>query len=118
MNKLIYDIARKMQIPFYSAGVAQQVRGDSYIVWQIISDVPGKTIGYASNISKVRVQFDIYSRNEEAVFEIGDHLESVMLGKGFVLLRTGPFFNADTKMYRRAIDISFIRKGYRHGKKQ
>ncbi len=112
LNEIIYDIAQGeafRDIEFYSAGVANKAKGD-YIVWQIISDIPSETIGYASNISKARVQFDIYSRSEEAVFEIGDHLENAMLGKGFVLLRNGPFFNADTKMYRRTIDMSFMRK--------
>lgn len=111
MNKLMYDTSKKMKIPFYSAGIAQNAKGDRYIVWQIISDVPGATIGYKSNVSKMRVQFDIYSRKEEVTFAIGKDLEERLLGKGLVLLRNGPFFDIETKMYRRSIDMSFFRKG-------
>lgn len=111
VNELIYSIEKKINIPFYSAGVAKGSSGNNYVVWQIVSDVPDITIDYKSDFSKIRVQFDIYSKSERAVFEICEKLESEALGRGLVLLRNGPFLNPDTKMYRRTVDISFFKKG-------
>lgn len=113
MNHLIYRISQALDIPFHSAGVAQSQRGKNYITWQIISDIPARMIDHRRDISKVRIQFDIYTVDEKSVFEISSQLEKELLGKGLTLLRSGPFFNADTKMYRRTIDVSFLR-GSKH----
>ncbi len=110
MNELIQSISTSMDIPFYSAGVAQDGAVDNYIVWQIISDMPYSTTDHYSDLSKMRVQFDIYSRGERRVFEIGNELEKMMQTKGLVLLRNGPFFNVETKLFRRTIDMSILFK--------
>lgn len=111
VNEFIYSVGKKINIPFYSAGVAKEPNGNDYVVWQIVSDVPDITVGYKSDFSKIRVQFDIYSKSERDAFEICEKLESETLSKGLVLLRNGPFLNPDTKMYRRTVDISFFKKG-------
>lgn len=113
MNHLIYEVSKKMGVPFHSAGTAQTKRGANYITWQIISDVPLQTIDYRSETSKVRLQFDIYAQQEEVAFVISDNLEKEMNGEGLVLARNGPFFDVDTKMYRRTIDMSVL-KGNRY----
>lgn len=111
MNELIYSIGERIGIPFHSAGVSKNSSVSGSVIWQIISDVPGENIGYGSSFSRVRVQFDIYSVLEREVFDICERLEKEVMGLGIVLLRNGPFFNADTKLYRRTVDVSFFRKG-------
>lgn len=111
MNEIVYRIGKKLDIPFHSAGLSKIGKVSDSVVWQIISDIPGEGIGYSSQFSKIRVQFDIYSISERAVFEISEKLEKEVIGMGIVLLRNGPFFNADTKLYRRTVDVSFFRKG-------
>lgn len=111
MNELIYFMKEKMGIPFHSAGLSKSSNISGGVIWQIISDVPGENIGYGSNFSRIRVQFDIYSVLEREVFDICERLEKEVMGLGIVLLRSGPFFNADTKLYRRTVDVSFFRKG-------
>lgn len=111
MNELIYSIGEKMETPFHSAGLSKVSNISGNVVWQIISDVPGESLSYSSNLSRVRVQFDIYSISEREVFEMSEKLEKEVVGLGIVLLRSGPFFNADTKLYRRTVDVSFFKKG-------
>lgn len=111
MNELIYSIGKRLNIPFHSAGLANNGNVSGSVIWQIVSDVPGTSLGYSSNFSKVRIQFDAYSSSEKLVFEICEKLEKEVIGLGVVLLRSGPFFNANTKLYRRTVDVSFFRKG-------
>lgn len=113
INQLIYDVSKNKElkeVPFHNAGTAVMKKGKNYIVWQIVSDVPNRTIDYESKLSKVRVQFDVYTHTERESISISEKLEKMMLGKGLVLSRNGPFFNADTKTYRRIIDISILKR--------
>ena len=99
MNELIYSVGNRMGISFHSAGISKDSNVSGSVVWQIVSDVPGEDIGYGSSYSKVRVQFDVYSISEKEVFGICERLEREVIGLGIVLLRSGPFFNAGTKLY-------------------
>lgn len=115
MNIQIYEIfqSEKLKnISLHSSGVLRSTVKDDYVVWQIISDVPNSRMDLSFLTSIVRVQFDVYSEQERRVFEISDDLinEIICSGKGQLLLSSGPFFNADTRKYRRSIDISFFKE--------
>lgn len=97
----------------YPDGGRREAPKRPYIVWQEITDTPYIGMGFRSNSSKVRVQFDIYAEHQVIVRNIGSELEKLFLGRAIPLLRMGPSPEPNTKLFRRTIDMSFFIKGNR-----
>lgn len=95
----------------YSDGGGRDNPKHPYIVWQVITETPSKTIGFKTGSESFRVQFDIYADHSQLAKKIGIELERVFLGRGIPLLRMGPAPEQGTKLYRRTIDMSFFKKG-------
>lgn len=95
----------------YPYGITREDPNAPYVVWTNITETPNYGVKNKSMLNKHRVQFDIYAKNGNEAKKIGEILESAFLGEGIAVLRIGPLPEAGTKLYRRTIDMSFIRKG-------
>lgn len=120
MNELIWDRvmnSKEMQKLFdgepniFPDGGRRDDPTAPYIVWQVITDTPLLGLGFKSYSSKVRIQFDVYARSSKLTNEIGVELERIFIGRAIPLLRMGPSPEPGTKLYRRTIDMSFLKKG-------
>ncbi len=95
----------------YPYGVTREDPAPPYVVWTNIVETPSYGVKHKPISSKHRVQFDVYARNGNEAKKIGDVLEMAFDGKGIAVLKTGPLPEHGTKLYRRTIDMSFIKRG-------
>lgn len=92
----------------FSGGLAPLSTSSPYIVWQIISKVPTQTIGNKTRNNRSRIQFDIYSDDQEQVLNIQALLNQRLERTGYVLNSFGPLREPETQHYRISQDVSFI----------
>lgn len=92
----------------FSGGLAPLNTSSPYVTWQIISKVPTQTIGNKIKNNRSRIQFDIYSDDQEQALNIQALLNQRLQRIGYVLSSFGPLREPETKHYRISQDVSFI----------
>lgn len=119
MNQLIFNLffldAELKQIltdgemtKVFSGGLAPLETSSPYVVWQSINKVPTQTIGNKTMNNRSRIQFDIYSDDEEQALQIQKLLNKRLERVGYVISSVGPMREPETKHYRISQDVSFI----------
>lgn len=119
MNQFIFNLfyqdddlkkllTNKGMTQVFSGGLAPLGASLPYVTWQVISKVPTQTVGNKIKNNRSRIQFDIYSDDQEQVLNIQALLNQRLERTGYVLNSFGPLREPETKHYRISQDVSFI----------
>ena len=83
------------------------VKDTPYIVWQVISDLPEKTIDGATVHEWVRVQIDCYDPSYDAAVQLSNDVLGVINNniQTTDYFGTQQMYDTDAKLFRQSIDI-------------
>ena len=92
----------------FGSGMATQGETQPYVVWSIVSGVPGNTLACKPDHDSQRVQIDCYAKGETVARNLGTAVRNAI--EDHYSIEFGPWndYEPDTGLYRWSMDVAII----------